>query len=333
MENSTAVKLENNSNMSEKEFMLIQALVKEQLERGEQLEYEKFDGYELPPSTQFSMLKKPTVTIKYGKIRFNMAAIKLFSGIKYILPMIHKDKKRLAVVPCKEEENSSVEWARRRKKDDAWVNKEISTVDFVNKIFERMGWRRDCRYKIIGRIANSDKGLILLFDLEEAICFEPTKKEVVNPVTGKKTVVNNKIYPKKYEGKIGMDYNDYVSGDMNSKFENLGEYIEDSPVGDASEEPIVAGTTNGLMIEADSEGFSDVSPVGNASERGSDDYANGMTSNCSSDSSSVDNTNNNLDVDLNTATIENNETIDKQGLLGTDSVQSSGFDAGNSPSE
>ena len=302
MENSTAVKLENNSNMSEKEFMLIQALVKEQLERGEQLEYEKFDGYELPPSTQFSMLKKPTVTIKYGKIRFNMAAIKLFSGIKYILPMIHKDKKRLAVVPCKEEENSSVEWARRRKKDDAWVNKEISTVDFVNKIFERMGWRRDCRYKIIGRIANSDKGLILLFDLEEAICFEPTKKEVVNPVTGKKTVVNNKIYPKKYEGKIGMDYNDYVSGDMNSKFENLGEYIEDSSVGDSSENV-------------------------------SDDSDVGMTSSISSDSSPVDNTYNNLDTGLYIAAVENNKITDKQGLLEADSRQSSGFDAGNTPSE
>ncbi len=302
MENSTAVKLENNSNMSEKEFMLIQALVKEQLERGEQLEYEKFDGYELPPSTQFSMLKKPTVTIKYGKIRFNMAAIKLFSGIKYILPMIHKDKKRLAVVPCKEEENSSVEWARRRKKDDAWVNKEISTVDFVNKIFERMGWRRDCRYKIIGRIANSDKGLILLFDLEEAICFEPTKKEVVNPVTGKKTVVNNKIYPKKYEGKIGMDYNDYVSGDLNSKFENLGEYIEDSPVGDAS-----------VNV--------------------SDDSAVGMSSNISSDSSPVDNTYNHLDTGLYSSAVEKDETTDKQGLLSTGFRKSSSFDAGNTPSE
>lgn len=302
MENSTAVKLENNSNMSEKEFMLIQALVKEQLERGEQLEYEKFDGYELPPSTQFSMLKKPTVTIKYGKIRFNMAAIKLFSGIKYILPMIHKDKKRLAVVPCKEEENSSVEWARRRKKDDTWVNKEISTVDFVNKIFERMGWRRDCRYKIIGRIANSDKGLILLFDLEEAICFEPTKKEVVNPVTGKKTVVNNKIYPKKYEGKIGMDYNDYVSGDLNSKFENLGEYIEDSPVGDAS-----------VNV--------------------SDDSAVGMSSNISSDSSPVDNTYNHLDTSLYITAVENTKITDKQGLVGSKSGQSSGFDADNTPSE
>jgi len=182
------------------------------------------------------------------------------------------------------------------------VNKEISTVDFVNKIFERMGWRRDCRYKIIGRIANSDKGLILLFDLEEAICFEPTKKVVVNPVTGKKTVVNNKIYPKKYEGKIGMDYNDYVSGDMNSKFENLGEYIEDSPVGDASE-----NVSNDSTVD--------------------------MTSIISSENSPVDNTYNNLDSSLYITAGENNKITDKQGLLGSDSGQSSGFDAGNSPSE
>lgn len=227
MDNNAALKIDN-MNMSEKEFVLIQALVKEKLEHGEELEYEKFDGYELPPSTQFSMVKKPTVTIKYGKIRFNMAAIRLFSGIKYILPMINGDKKRLAVVPRKEEESSSVEWARNRKKDDAWVNKDISSVDFVNKIFNMMGWKADCRYKIIGRIANSDKGLILLFDLEEALCFESEKKEVVNPLTGKTSVVNNKVYPKKYDGKIGTDYNDYMATESGGSFEDLTSYEENS---------------------------------------------------------------------------------------------------------
>lgn len=324
MENSTAVKLENNSNMSEKEFMLIQALVKEQLEKGEQLEYEKFDGYELPPSTQFSMLKKPTVTIKYGKIRFNMAAIKLFSGIKHILPMIHRDKKRLAVVPCKEEENSSVEWARKRKKDDAWVNKEISTVDFVNKIFERMGWRRDCRYKIIGRIANSDKGLILIFDLDEAICFEPTKKKVVNPITGKTTVVNQKIYPKKYEGKIGMDYNDYISGDMNSKFENLGEYGEGSPVGDTSKGLVNISDPEGLMAESLPEGggysTSDSSPV--------DDTYNDLV-----DDSLCDRSEGVSTIDESPKIKEITEMAEKQGLPDVFSARSSGFNSSCSLTE
>ena len=39
----------------------------------EELEYEKFDGYELPPRTQFSMLNKPAVSIKYSVMKFNMA--------------------------------------------------------------------------------------------------------------------------------------------------------------------------------------------------------------------------------------------------------------------
>ena len=231
MENNTAVKLDNYSNMSEKEFMLIQALVKEKLERGEELEYEKFDGYELPPSTQFSMLKKPTVTIKYGKLRFNMAAIRLFSGIKYILPMLNGKKKRLVAVPRLEEESASVEWARIRKKDEAWVNKDISSVEFVDKIFNVMGWEKDSRYKVIGRIINSEKGLCLLFELDEAVQFTSNKIEVVNPLTGKTSTVNEKIYPKQYENKIGIDYNDYISGESNSTFENLGGYAEKSSVG------------------------------------------------------------------------------------------------------
>lgn len=230
MENNTALKQEKNSNMSEKEFLLIQALIKEKIEKNEELEFEKFDGYELPPSTQFSMLKKPTVTIKYGKIRFNMAAIKLFSGIKYILPMLHGDKKRLAAVPCLEEKDSSVEWARIRKKDNAWVNKDISSVDFVNKIFNIMGWKKDCRYKIIGRIADSERGLILIFDLEEAIRFEPAKKEVVNPLTGKTSIVNEKYYPDKYKDRIGKSYNDYAASELNSSYEDLMDYNENSSV-------------------------------------------------------------------------------------------------------
>ena len=78
-----------------------------------ELEYEKFDGYELPPRTQFSMLNKPAVSIKYGVMKFNMACIRLFEGIKYVLPILHPNKKRLALIMCPEE-------------DSAWINLEPS---------------------------------------------------------------------------------------------------------------------------------------------------------------------------------------------------------------
>jgi len=92
-----------------REFELIQELVRSRMEKNEELQYESFEGYELPPRTQFSMLKKPAVSIKYGQLTFNMAAIRLFEGVKHVLTVVNTEKKRLAVVPCAEEESASVE--------------------------------------------------------------------------------------------------------------------------------------------------------------------------------------------------------------------------------
>ncbi len=71
---------------------LIRRLVKSRMAQKQQLEYEDLDGYVLPPRTQFSMLKKPAVTIKYGRMTFNMACIRLFESVQYILPLIHPGK-------------------------------------------------------------------------------------------------------------------------------------------------------------------------------------------------------------------------------------------------
>ena len=50
--------------LSVREISLIRELAQIRKEHKRELEYEKFDGYELPPRTQFSMLNKPAVSIK-----------------------------------------------------------------------------------------------------------------------------------------------------------------------------------------------------------------------------------------------------------------------------
>lgn len=173
-------------NFSAKEFALIKELVQARMEQKQNLEYESFDGYELPPRTQFSMLKKPAVSIKYGKLTFNMASIRLFEGVKHILPIVNTKKKKLAVIPCAEEEESaSVEWARINKQGN-WVNKDITSVDFVENLFKLMDWDRQCRYKVLGKVAASERGLILVFEMEEAIMFAPKKEEYIDHETGEK---------------------------------------------------------------------------------------------------------------------------------------------------
>lgn len=208
---------------SVQETELIRELVKARMEQKLELEYESFQGYELPPRTQFSMLNKPAVSIKYGKITFNMACIRMFMGVKFIELPVNPQKKRLAVITCAEEESSSVAWARVKK--DAWVNKTISSLEFCEKLYRLMGWDRNCRYKVLGRVANSDKGLIMLFDLAEAIMFTALPEEYVDKRTGEVKKRQIKYYPDEYKDRIGRSYNDYIATQQMSLFEQFEGYV------------------------------------------------------------------------------------------------------------
>lgn len=222
-------------NFSEKEFALIKELVQARMEQKQNLEYESFEGYELPPRTQFSMLKKPAVSIKYGKLTFNMASIRLFEGVKHILPIVNTKKKKLAVIPCAEEESATVEWARINKQGN-WVNKDITSIDFVENLFKLMDWDRECRYKILGRIAASERGLILVFEMKEAIMFTPKKEEYIDQVTGEKKQRQVKYYPDAYKNRIGRSYNDYAQYRQMNLFEDFNEYEDEKATKDIQSE-------------------------------------------------------------------------------------------------
>ncbi len=234
---------------NQKEQELIQQLIKTRRENKQELTFENLDGYEVPPRTQFSMLRKPAVTFKLGKMEFNCAAVRLFEGIFQILPTVNPTKKRLAAVPCPEEETSSVEWSRKKK--EVTVSKTITSVDFVEKIFNLMGWDRTCRYKILGKLANSERGLILVFDFTEAIMFAPKPVEYTDTETGKVKKKQVKYYPDIYKYRIGKSYKDYSEAHQQSIFENLEEY---SGTGNAATEFVGAVNPDAQNINIDNGG-------------------------------------------------------------------------------
>jgi len=245
---------------SAREAELIRELVKARLEQNSELEYEDFEGYEIPPRTQFSMLNKPAVSIKYGKFQFNMACIRLFEGVKFILTPINSEKKRLLVVCCNEEESDSVEWARQQRKDNKWVSKEIGSIEVCDKLYNLMGWDKRCRYKVLGRIVNSERGLILRFDLTEAIMFSGKPEEFVDPNTGETKKKQVSYYPDKYKGRIGRSYTDYVASQQVNMFEYLeacaGKTYADVPLGEESNEAVSPGKAYiGMMTRSGNGGY------------------------------------------------------------------------------
>lgn len=209
---------------------LIRQLVKSRMAQGQELEFEDLSGYELPPRTQFSMLSKPAVSIKYGKMTFNMASVRMFDEALFILTPVNRDKKRLMVVPCKEEESASLQWARIRESDDTKVNRTISSEEFILKLYKLMGWKLNCRYKILGRVALAKPGPmpVLIFDLEEAIMFDSKPMEFVDEETGEIKKKQVKYYPEEYKDCIGKSYNDYIEAKQMNIFEFLDEYTGQS---------------------------------------------------------------------------------------------------------
>ena len=133
----------------------------------------------------------------------------------------------------------SYPWARQ--KDENWVNKDITSLEFVENIFRLMNWNRECRYKVLGRVANSDQGLCMLFDLEEAIMFTPKPQEYTDPLTGEMKKKQMKFFPDAYKNRIGKSYNDYIADHQMNMFEDFIGYQSSTVLDEPERE---AGTTS-----------------------------------------------------------------------------------------
>ncbi len=211
---------------SAKEQELIHQLVQERLGKKNAIEFESLDDYVVPPKMFFSMIKKPAVSIRANSLEFSMSSIRLFEGVQYILPMLSERKQRMVVAICAEEELSSVEWARL--KQDKWVNRTITCPEYAQNIYQMMGWNKDCRYKVYGHLANSERGIILIFDLSSAVMFDPLPEEYFDKRSGKMKKRINKYYPDEIRMKLGRSYSDYEATQRTSSFESLSGYTDTS---------------------------------------------------------------------------------------------------------
>lgn len=104
----------------------------------------------------------------------------------------------------------------------------ISCPEYVQSIYKMMNWNKECRYKIYGRLANSERGLVLVFDLASAVMFDPLPEEYFDKHTGKMKKRIVKYYPDEIRMKLGRSYSDYEALQQRSSFESLSGYMDTS---------------------------------------------------------------------------------------------------------
>ena len=146
--------------LSVREISLIRELTQIRKEHKRELEYEKFDGYELPPRTQFSMLNKPAVSIKYGVMKFNMACICILQ---------RKDRQSIAITPCAAEHPMSFK-VPDRLLTDGQCRMRINGVQFVQALLEANGLAAGKDYQFKGRYEAEKNAVIISLEKDEREC-------------------------------------------------------------------------------------------------------------------------------------------------------------------
>lgn len=132
-------------------------------------------GYQVTKSELFVHTREPAITVWDSRIKFNMACLRKFPGIKYIQILIHPDQRRLIIRPCEPDTPDCLRWANGGGEKEL-RNRDLMCRVFAAKIFDLMQWNVDYRYKVLGKPVACDGEALFLFQLSDFELFVTGKK-------------------------------------------------------------------------------------------------------------------------------------------------------------
>ena len=134
-----------------------------------------FDGFQVVRGEFFSHIYEPSITFNNNKISLNAACIRKLPDVEYVQMLVNPDERKIAVKPCREDEKDSFKW---RSGDGSKLKpKQITCKIFFAKIMSMMGWDPINRYKLLGKLIESNGVLLFSFDLNSPEIFQRKTRE------------------------------------------------------------------------------------------------------------------------------------------------------------
>lgn len=127
-------------------------------------------GYEIARSQFFDNSDRIAVTFTASDVRFSASAIRKISS-PYVELLVHPEKLIFAVRSSNKDQRNAMQWIK--KKNGNTYPRIISGTAFLPSLYSLFGWKKDCKYRIIGVKRGQDAECILLFNLKETEIFIP----------------------------------------------------------------------------------------------------------------------------------------------------------------
>lgn len=119
-----------------------------------------YEGYQVVRGEYFSHINEPSITFCDNRFSVNTACLKKSPDTDFVQVLVNQEQKKLAVRPCSEDVKDSFAWCTPRRK-----TKKVICPLFFGKIMSLMGWNPEHRYKIIGKMIQSQGQYLFVFDL------------------------------------------------------------------------------------------------------------------------------------------------------------------------
>ena len=173
------------------------------------IKVDKFDteGFEIVRREFFSKANCPAVTLRNGKVNFNIHAIRKLDKCSHILIAVNFEKKLMVVEPSDENNINSLQWSRVDKHDKV-VPRTITGKLFTGLLYTNMKWNFEGIIKMLGTLVKAEDKNRFLFNLINAEAYlnlaqssadDPNRHERV-------PLVREHFMPKHWEGHYGLPY-------------------------------------------------------------------------------------------------------------------------------
>lgn len=122
-------------------------------------------GYEIAHGQFFETPGRCMVTIANDYMQFTAATVRRFENSTTVELLIHPHKKLLAVRPVSKDAVNAVVWSKRY--EGKLISRGISGTACLPTIFKLLGWKDQCRYRLLGTHRKNGGEQYLIFNLND----------------------------------------------------------------------------------------------------------------------------------------------------------------------
>lgn len=160
-----------------------------------------YEGYQVVRGEFFAHMSEPSIAFNKCRVSVNAACLKKMPEVDFVQILINAEDKKLAVRPCGEDEKDSFLWCSNR--GNKKKPKQITCRVFFAKLFHLMEWNPEYRYKLLGKLVQSQNELLFAFDLSAPEVYQRIIQDGVTKATRTPT------YPADWQNQFGLDIEEH----------------------------------------------------------------------------------------------------------------------------